>query len=174
MRETSEQNKWRLVLDDAESPESLKAEARKALGIPTATTHIFEYGPQMDPLVESFWNRRKCDLEEWEPTAEKVYLLLVDYLVLGGSQSFRVIEDAEILLFVFGVCRSAWMRRRVARALLAIRLFDIDRLPVDMRRRINDALTSISDFDPMELDACDFAGMIQTYSKPTIEEVNQG
>jgi|ERR1035438_1764814 hypothetical protein len=162
MRETSEQKKWRLVLDDAESPESLRVEARKALGItPEPTTHTVEYSPQMDSLVEFYWNRRKSELEEWDPTAEKVYSLLVEYLVLGGSESFPVTQDAGTLLFVFEVCRSPWMRRRVSRALLAIRLFDRDRLPVDVRRRIEEALTSITDFDPVKPDGLDFLGLIQ-------------
>jgi hypothetical protein len=179
MRETSEQKRWRLVLDDAESPEPLKAEARRALGIePESTPHILEYSPQMDSLVEFYWNRRKPELEEWDPTAEKVYSLLVDYLVLGGNESFPVAEDAETLLFVFKVCRSPWMRRRVSRALLAIRLFDRDRLPVDVRRSIEETLTSITDFDPVKPDGLDFLSLIQmsqhTNTTHTTEQTNLG
>jgi hypothetical protein len=166
MRETSEQKRWRLVLDDAESPELLKAEARRALGIaPESTPHILEYSPQMDSLVEFYWHRQKSELEERNPTAEKIYSLLVDYLVLGGGDSFPVEEDSETLLSVLGVCRSDWMRRRATRALLTIRVLDGAKLSPQTRQNIDDALNS-SDSDMLKPAAneLDWLGLLHKYS----------
>jgi hypothetical protein len=162
-RETTEQKQWRLILDDAETPPALKDEARRNLGIEAETCQSVVYSADLDSIVESYWNRRKDELEERHPVAERVYQILVSQNILGGNPA-EVEEDAEILLTVFDCCRSDWMRHKTARALLSIRCC-LDRTAVnpDTLRRIDDALSSIVDFDVTQpqVGHPDWLGLIQ-------------
>lgn len=146
MRQTAEQKRWALVLADPQSPPELRAEARSHLGITADPSPQHQYTAALDSVVESYWHKRREELEQRDPIAERTYLALASLIFLGGSPA-TVNADAEIIVAAFSACRSTWMRRKAGRALLAILVLNGDSISINLRNRLEAALGSITDFD---------------------------
>ncbi len=145
--DTAEQRRWRAVLSDNESSEELRTEARQRLGLQPDPSSSIRYRAELDVLVESYWNRRKADLEERDPSAERVYLTLVRWAILGGNSQFAEADAATLLNDVMPACRSEWMRRRAyQRALLTIFKLDRASIPPELAAKMIAALASVEDF----------------------------
>jgi len=146
VRQTAEHKRWSLVLTDPQSPPELRAEAQKHLGLSADSSLPGTYRASLDAVVQGFWHRRKNELEQRDPIAERVYHSLVSLLVLGGNPA-TVVSDTETVLAAFAVCRTSWMRRKTARALLSAVILHRDSIPTDLRERVEAALDSITDVD---------------------------
>jgi hypothetical protein len=159
--ETSEQRRWRLILDDVESSSDLQNEARKHLGLAIEAKPI-RYTADLDEPVQSYWGVGKSELEDRHPIAETVYFVLVRCCLMGGCFG-QASADAEILLSVLATARSPWMRTRISRSLLTLKALHPTELSPDQLTRINAALELIHDSDDEE----DWLGLVEKYARPS-------
>jgi len=149
------------VLADPQSPPELRAEAQKHLGLAADSRLPGTYRASLDAVVESYWHRRKNELEQRDPVAERVYHSLVCLLLLGGNPT-TVASDTQIVLAAFAVCRTSWMRRKTGRALLSALILHRDSISIDLRERVEGALDSITDFDVQRPEERDWLQLTRT------------
>jgi hypothetical protein len=166
-------NKWELLLNDPSTPEELKSEARAKLGLQAEPAAGFEYKARLDSVVESFWGKRPPDDPEAAPRnaqAEAAYLILVRWLLLGGVSDLAE-SDAAKLLEILGTCRSHWMRYRVARSLLTIRVLHNEAITFETRHSIESALNALG-FDYTQAEEQDWLELLRIAKQHETETSN--
>jgi hypothetical protein len=158
--ERAQTRHWEMVLSDPQSPAELRAKAAKHLAIQIPVTGT--YASELDTLVESYMGVRKDRDEQRHPIAERVYHAITTSTLLGGNPN-TVVADTETVLDAFAVCKTEWMRRKTARALVSALFFHRDTLPAEIKSRIESALDSVTDFDVFQQqpEERDFLGLIQ-------------
>ncbi len=170
MNQSTEQKRWSLILADPQSPAELQADARARLGIKADPSPqlLRAYRASLDSFVESFWGVRCEDWERRDAVAEAVYSILVRWLLLGGIPELAD-SDAANLLEILGICRSHWMRYRVARSLLTIRLRHKESITSETCHAIESALNAL-DFDYTKAEQWDWLELLRVAKHETTTE----
>lgn len=140
MKSTADQQLWTAIFRDPKTPPELKAEAARHLKIKDPANG--SYTSELDDVIASYWGTRPSDDPEDPPrnaVAEKVRHAIVGLTLLGGYPD-TVASDVEIVLDVFAVCKTEWMKDQCLRALSAAVHFHGDRLPAEIKSRIESVL----------------------------------